>query len=261
MKKGRLSKREQAYIKKHHQTMPPSEIAAKLDRDPVSIENYIEKKLGEKEVEEKAGYNLKSRPFWEEIKKQFNNEELKMFIYHWGRIISQFRDDVLPTEELQITDAIKLEILMNRDLRQQRETIQSIEEITAIIQAEKQKDVIDQDRDYVLNLERQVAVYRAAIESLSKDYKDLQGKKGTMLKDLKATREQRIKRLEDSRETFTGWIKGVMENPAFRDELSISMEKMRIAVDKEYERLSTYHKYTDGLVDQPLLVPENVKDD
>jgi hypothetical protein len=52
-----------------------------------------------------------------------------MFLYHWGRIISQFKDDVLPTEELQIIDTIKLDILMNRILRTQYETNKTISEL------------------------------------------------------------------------------------------------------------------------------------
>ena len=39
------------------------------------------------------------------------------------------------------------------------------------------------------------------------------------------------------------------------------MEKMRLAMEKEKGRLSDYHKYEDGLIDQPFLTPETVKDD
>ena len=262
MKKGRLSKSEQLYIKQHHVSKPVDDIAAHLDRDPTSIAKYIETKLDKgRDKEEEAPYDLKTRPFWEEIKSQCKTDEQKMFVYHWKRIVGQFRDDVLPTEELQIVDAIKLEILMNRALKEQQSTMNSIDEIETLIATEKEKFIGDQDREYLINLERQVAIYRAAIEALSKDYKDLQGKKSGMLKDLKATREQRIKRLEDSKQTFTGWIKNVLQNAAFREELSINMEKMRLAVDKESARLAGYHKYDDGVIDQPLLTPETFSDD
>ena len=42
MKKGRLSKSEQLYIKQHHVSKPVDDIAAHLDRDPTSIAKYIE---------------------------------------------------------------------------------------------------------------------------------------------------------------------------------------------------------------------------
>jgi hypothetical protein len=34
------------------------------------------------------------------------------------------------------------------------------------------------------------------------------------------------------------------------------MEKMRLATQKEKERLGALHTYTDGRIDQPLFTPE-----
>lgn len=38
----------------------------------------------------------------------------------------------------------------------------------------------------------------------------------------------------------------------------IEMEKMRLAMNKERERLSALHKYDDGQIDQPFLTPDTV---
>ena len=111
MKKGRFSKNEIAYITKHHEDMSVEDMAAELDRDAESVKSFIKDKLGQSLQEKReiqALYNLKGKPQWRDIQDQFNKHELQMFEYHWGRIITQFRDDVLPTEELQIIDAIKL---------------------------------------------------------------------------------------------------------------------------------------------------------
>jgi hypothetical protein len=82
-----------------------------------------------------------------------------------------------------------------------------------------------------------------------------------MLKDLKATREQRVKRLEDSKQTFVGWVRNLMSNQEVRHQLGVEMEKMRLAANAEAERLTEYHKYEDGQVDQPFLTPDSIKDD
>ena len=37
------------------------------------------------------------------------------------------------------------------------------------------------------------------------------------------------------------------------------MEKMKLAMKKEEERLAEYHQYEDGTVDQPFLTPDTVK--
>ena len=110
-------------------------------------------------------------------------------------------------------------------------------------------------------LERQVAVIRAAQETLSRDYKDLQARKSTMLKDLKGTREQRIKAIEDSKLTFASLVKKIASDPSFRKQIGIDMEKMRISMEKEKERLAGYHTYLDGSVDQPFLTPETVQEE
>ena len=263
MKKGRFSKSEISYIKINYETLPAASIAETLDRDPESIKNFIKEKLGDsrqKKRELEALYDLQSRPYWKELSEQFNPRELEMFLYHWGRIISQFRDDVLPTEELQVIDAIKLEILMNRDLREQQVNMKNIDMYENLISDEKKKPPEYQDRDYIFNLERQVAVARAAQEALGRDYKDLQVKKAAMLRDLKATREQRIKRLEDSKQTFIAWVGQIMTQPKLRQEFGTEMEKMRLAMDVEKDRLKAWHKYEDGIVDQPFLTPDTVEE-
>ncbi len=264
MKKGRFTKTEQEFIRNNHREMSNLDIATHLDRDPISIQSYIKEKIGNNTLDDReieALHDLQNRPFWKDLQKQFSEEELQSLLYHWSRIITQFRDDVLPTEELQIIDAIKLEILMNRALIGQQTNMRSIGEYEESVTVEKSKSLEIQDKDYIYNLERQIAVCRAAQDSLTREYKDLQTKKASMLKDLKATREQRIKRLEDSKQTFIGWVRNLMSNPDARREIGIEMEKMRLAMNKEAERLSEYHKYEDGLLDQPFLTPDSVKDD
>ena len=265
MKKGRFSKQEIQFIEQECESTPYEEIADSLDRDVESVTNFIRTKLGKglsatEELEVKDGYDLKTRPYWRDLKQQFTTDELEMIIYHWSRIVSQFRDDVLPTEELQVIDAIKLEILMNRCLKEQSANLNDVDDIQKLLDDERELDKEEQDFDRILNLERQVAVLRAAQESLSKDYKDLQTRKNVLLKELKGTREQRIQRLEDSKHSFIGWVKNLTQNPDEVHRIGLEMEKMRLAMEQEEARLSGYHKYEDGTVDQPFLNPENVKE-
>src|SRR5690606_2220902 len=95
-----------------------SEMASILNRDPQFIERTIENVLKEQNllgVED--DFDIRKRPYWKELKKQFNTAELNSFIYHWGKIIGQFRGDILHTEEVQILDAIKLQIMMEQCLQ------------------------------------------------------------------------------------------------------------------------------------------------
>ena len=161
---------------------------------------------------------------------------------------------------MQIIDTIKLEILMNRILKSQHENQQEIILAERLVREEKSVDKDQRDMDMVVNLERQVAILRASQETLSKDYKDLQARKATMLKDLKGTREQRVKAIEDSKLTFASLVKKIATDPQYRNDIGIEMEKMRLAMEKEKERLSEYMSFNDGQVDQPFLTAETAKE-
>ncbi len=50
-----------------------------------------------------------------------------------------------------------------------------------------------------------------------------------------------------------------MSNPETRREMGESMEKMRLAMGIEKDRLSEWHQYEDHLVDQPFLTPDTTK--
>ena len=270
MKKGRIGKTEEKFIKDNLE-IGYVKIATELDRDPDSILGFIKKKIAKGEFsepswientdkEEQAHYDLTFRPYFSELKQQFTDEELKLFRYHWAKIISQFKDDVIPTEELQVVDLIKLELLMNRSLKGNKDNIDQISVLEALIAAERARDPDQQDRDQIFNMERQMSALKASQESLNKDYRELQTKKNSMLKDMKATREQRVKRLEDSKQNFTSWLAYLVSNPEVAMSYGVEMEKMRLAMYKEKDRLCSFHKYQDQTVDQPFLTPDTVQE-
>jgi hypothetical protein len=260
-KRGRFSNEEMEFIEANAEVLSVEEIASRLDRDPVSVRDWIGKKVGfsAKQKKEAAVANeLKAKPYYRELKHQFTEEELEMFEFHFKKMWSQFRDDVFHTEEMQIIDTIKLEILMNRILRSQQENQTEISTYERMVQTEKAVDKDQRDIDYIMQMERQIAVLRASQETLSKDYKDLQARKATMLKDLKGTREQRVKQIEDSKQTFGSLVKQIATDSDFRTKIGLEMEKMRLAANAEKERLSDFHQYEDGIIDQPFLTPETL---
>jgi len=263
VKTGRLSKAEWHYIEENADTMSPEEIAANLEREVDPVIRYL-KRIGKtankiQALTVQAEYDIKSRPYWRELKLQFSEDELELFLYHWKQIVAQFRKDVLATEELQIVDTIKLEVLMNRALREQQQSMNTVRELQVEIDKEKEKPSERQDKEMIFSMERQIASLRAAKEALSREYKDLQTKKSGMYKDLKATREQRIQKLENTKSTMAGLIEKVLRDPDFFEEQGKYIEKMRMAMENEKDRLSDYHQYEDGTVDQPLLTPDTVK--
>lgn len=254
MKKGRFTVAEIKFITDNAHNATAEEIAKKLDRDPISVRIFLKTKLRMgSSMEEEMAFTLEDRPYWSELELQFSEGELELFKYHWARIITQFKDNVIPTEELQVVDLIKLELLMNRCLKVNKSGADQIVRMEEIINSQRRMEKELQDTEELYNLERQVASLRASQESLNRDYRELQTKKNGMLKDMRATRESRIKVIEESNQTFIGWISHLLKNPGIVKEYGREMEKFRLAADNERKRLSTNHLYQDNIVDKPLL--------
>jgi len=171
----------------------------------------------------------------------------------------QFKDDVLHTEEMQIIDAVKYELLMNRILCTQQDSVDQIDALEREVKKAKALSIELQDRDYILNLERQIASIRGSQLMMAKEFKEYQSKKASIIKDLKGTRDQRVKHFEDSKVSFPKLVERLTTDPKFRYSVGIEMEVMRKAAEAERARLSEPITYRNGEVDRPLLNSESVK--
>lgn len=257
-RRGPLSNADKKYIADYHLIKTTQAIADALKRDELSIRKYIKQKFGSQYNHADLQTNsLKTSPIWDDIEQQFSSEELRMFTYHYGRIVGQFKDDVFPTEELQVIDLVKIEILMNRILTEEKRILVEIANAEALIQSLDKTN----DKDQIFGLERQVGAMRGGMTSIRKDYNELLKKKSDILRELKATREARVKNIESGKNNYGNWMKQILQDKERREEVGLYAEKMRIATTVEYERLSDLHQYLDGQVDQPILTPENVMEE
>lgn len=263
-----MSKIEIQYIRDNAHIMKYTEIAKKLERDPEAIKRWIEKNLDYKtRLSEKgmpvqhASSSCREKSFWSTLKQQFEEHELDAFEYHWNQIYTQFKkDDILPTEELQIVDLIKYQIMMDRNLIEQQKILSYIRKLNEDIDKEKQLGD-NADKGEINLLEAQVLAYQSSGNSLSKEYRDMQDKKDKLFNSLKATRADRVKKVESSRESFGAWMAEIVNDSEKRRALGKEIERFRLSMIDEKVRLAAYHKYEDGNIDQPLLNHQTVKQD
>jgi hypothetical protein len=257
-KSGPYSDAEKRYISDYYVTKSPEDIAKVLKRNPDAIKKYIKKKFGKDYRQASiAEQTIRTSPVWAELRNQFSPDELNMFMHHYGKILVQFKDDVFHTEEIQVIDLVKLQILMDRLLTQERKTIMDIEAIEA--QIEDLKEIGDpSQKQLILELERQVGMMRGGVTETRKMYQAYATDKARILTAMKATREARIKNIEGGKSSYSNWMKELILNKDKREEFGLYMEKMRLATTIEFERLSELHTYGDDKVDQPILTPENV---
>lgn len=260
-KSGPWSESDKLFIQENCELLHYEEIAAHLGKNAKRVKEYIRDILSKpigSSFETNKDYSIKQSPIWKDLKKQFTDDELKMFLYQWLQMITQFKEDVLPTEEMQIVDCVKLAILMNRMLMQQQKNMNEIAELETAIMTEKKKPIAEQNQLQLDIKGQELTLRRIAQKDIAKDYLDTQKQKNSMFTQMKGTRQDRIKHLESSKESFLGWVKQIFTNPALRKKCGVEMEKMRLAMKKEEQRLSELHMYSDNQLDFPLLNSETI---
>jgi len=264
-KRGQLSLEEEQYIREHVAILPVQQIADNLNRTIKPVERYIsESKIGLKSKDEQENdttlrQKLHAKTFWIEITKQFDKStgELQYFEDTWIGLVKQFREDVLPAEELQIKQFITIDILINRSMKERKRHISDTEKLQEQVDKEYKLPEDVRDVPKLVNLETQLSFARNSIANYTNEYTKLLNEQQKISKDLKATREQRIKRIEDGKSSWIGLIR-MLEDEEIREKEGREMEIMAMAVDKNKKLISEYHDYADDTVDSPLLTPETV---
>lgn len=264
-KRGQLSLDEEKYIQDNINLLSIENIAANLNRTVAPIQKYVEQKqlLNDPlNTNDLAFLKLKlhSKPFWQEITKQFDNSsgELEYFENTWVGLIKQFREDVLPAEELQIKQFITIDILINRSMKERKRHIADTEKLQQEVDKIYAQPENDRDIPKLANLETQLSFARNSIANYTNEYTKLLNEQQKISKDLKATREQRIKRIEDGKSSWTGLIR-MLEDENIREKQGREMEILKMATIKQKQKLEEYHSYTNNIIDRPFLTPESVE--
>jgi len=266
-KRGQLALEEQQFIRDNIDSLSIEQIAEALNRTVKPIQRYVtESKIGiqskdEQENDRTLRQKLHAKTFWIEITKQFDEStgELQYFEDTWIGLVKQFREDVLPAEELQIKQFITIDILINRSMKERKRHIADTEKLQEEVDKEYKLPEDVRDGPKLANLETQLSFARNSIANYTNEYTKLLNEQQKISKDLKATREQRIKRIEDGKSSWIGLIR-MLEDEEIREKEGREMEIMNMSVEQQIKKLSEYHTYQDGEVDTPLLTPETVKE-
>ena len=246
---GALSLEEIKFIQEVYKEKTVEEIGELLNRNPESIRKYLHR-FTEQKSQEKAEklipepddqYNLRRRPYWSALKGAYTDKELRLMLYEWKRIVHQFKNEVQPTEELQILDLIKVGIEQLRAEQERQNCTIAIKEYEDKIKKTKRKldngkkgEILtpEEEKELILeisNLEKMSTSLRQAQRDYSISIKTYLEQKGQIMKELKATRDQRLKKFESSNANFTLWLQRLYSDSKLRKEMSIELEKMRLA--------------------------------
>ena len=172
----------------------------------------------------------------------------------------QFRHDVLPTERMQMIEVARLEILLNRALAKMKESDVILGDAQKEIDIEKALGDTG-DKSKIVNLQMIMSQMNTSHATLTREYRELLERKQSIIKEIRGSREQRIKRIEDSKETIQTWMTAIADNPEYRRILGIEAAKSRLAMYKELERLTNYYEFSDGTTEQLITSEETLKED
>lgn len=266
-KRGQLSLYEEKFIRDNFDTLSISDIAESLNRNVAPIQRYVDESQlvvsdEDKNDNETLRKKLHTKTFWKEIVRQFDEDtgELAYFEDTWIGLIKQFREDVLPAEELQIKQFITIDILINRSMKERKRHIAETEKLQRQVDKEYEKPESERDIPKLANLETQLSFARNSIANYTNEYTKLLNEQQKISKDLKATREQRIKRIEDGKSSWVGLIR-MLEDEELREKEGKEMEILSMATDKYKSKLTEYHAYEDKVLDKPFLTPESVQEE
>lgn len=265
-KRGQLGLDEEKFIRDNYSSLTVQQIADSLNRNITPIQRYIEENklefINNTQDIELLKQKLHTKTFWPEITRQFDTDtgELEYFEDTWVGLIKQFREDVLPAEELQIKQFITIDILINRSMKERKRHIAETDKLQKLVDKEYEKPEDQRDIPKLANLETQLSFARNSIANYTNEYTKLLNEQQKISKDLKATREQRIKRIEDGKSSWMGLIR-MLEEEEIREKEGKEMEILAMASEKARNQMQQYHTYADKVVDKPFLTPESVNDE
>ena len=175
-KRGKLSLDEEKFIRDNIGGLTIEQIADAINRSTKPVERYIvDNNLSfdqdENQTDQTLRLKLHAKTFWPEIIRQFDEEtgELDYFENTWIGLVKQFREDVLPAEELQIKQFITIDILINRSMKERKRHIAETERLQQKVDDEYNKPEDQRDAPRLANLETQLSFARNSIASYTNE--------------------------------------------------------------------------------------------
>jgi hypothetical protein len=263
-KRGRLSKKEDKDIRALLDTASDEEIADRFNRTPEQIAKVrATRGITENKQEVHSLITLlHTRHYWGEIKKQLIGDEIVYFEHSWADILGVFTD-TNTADELLVKDLIILDIHCNRALNVKKNMMQEMGRLAKQIEEELEKTKEERDEDpnfaaRVSNLQSKLNEMRTTMETVGREHMNLQTKKDAKFKDLKITREQRYKQIQESRKNVFELLK-LLEEKENRDKFGKINAMYRKSAEKLRDKFEHVHSFEDGSDDRIFLTPESME--
>ena len=179
-KRGKLSNGEMGYIRQNCFDLSVEEIANHLNRTVAPVQKFIDKenlKARNMTDDEHLLVHLRGRYYYKELGKQLDGPEIIFFEHQWIDYFKQFNEDVTHTEEMQILEVIRTEVLINRGMEDRQEAVKNIERLNKLIEDEMNKPEVMQDTQALASFQTQLGAAFASKSAYINEHEKLLTKK------------------------------------------------------------------------------------
>lgn len=276
-RKPKLTSEEKQFILDNH-TMPVMEIARHIGRDYRSVQRILNQSYLVKPetvaaptsdiflADNSVILELQKSPEWKQLSLEFNADELQMFANSYANYLQQFtkQQDVLATERTQIMLVVKLEILMHRILKERQDSQADASKTKVVLDTLYSKvragNATKEDHATIRTLEEKLVALDMAKKSFAVEYNHNMEKHKDIMRELKATRDQRLKSIENSKVSFIDLLKSLQDDD-FRQKEGRYAELMKKASEEALKKLGAGHRFMDGKIARPVTCAETVDEE
>lgn len=238
-----------------------AEIAKKLGRPEDTIKEAVARLRDQTLDDRKEDFiaALHRKHYWPQIQRSLKDStEITYFESEWASLMSQLEaQDVVHTDVMMMRDLVLQDINCFRITAATAEIHRRKEQLEKLIYDELLKDADERDLTQVQVWRTEISAYTAALVALVKEQSDTQSRKEILFKNLRSTRDQRHKQLQESNKDLFSLIMA-MDETTRRDEEGRHAELVNMAADKVRKDWSKPREFADGTVDSILLSAESM---
>jgi hypothetical protein len=270
-RRGPLSREEREFVGKNR-SLPVPELALAIRRTPEVVQGLLDEFAASEIPKPPVGLpthplalkqELHKSAAYKGLKEEFTRDEMGVFEEEFVRWQQQFKGDTLHTEEIQIIKAIKFDILGRRAMKGRTRAMlsaEAAEEQYRQLLALPAEALTEEVKVKMGEARIAAGIFRGQEAHFTNEITQFETKHQALMKDLKATRDQRINKIEGGRLNWLQLIKS-LEDQDVADREARMLELTAAAIGREATRLGSPHAFLDGQVDRPLLNAETVSVD
>jgi hypothetical protein len=258
LKRGKISKADNQFIQDNMDKLSAEEIAGHINRSPEFVQKILNRLAvtTDKGVEDATLAALHNSYYWPVLQNQLIGAEVRYFEMAWMALSQQFsQHGIMASDETSIKDLIMHEVHHNRAVTKKTQHIRDIDELEDLIDREMEVDIDARDVGSLSTWEQQRAALIAAMDSLTNEALEYQKKKDEKLKQLKATRESRLKNAEQSKSNFWALMRE-MNDPDMLKKWMEYTQKMHLGAEIVRLEWGEMIEFEDGKYDKPFVSPE-----